>query len=94
MIEYLTVKNVIIYLIVINLMAFLAMFIDKRRAIKEEWRISENTLFILVLLGGSIGGIAGMYVFHHKTQKLKFIIGFPTILITQIVLIIYYLIKG
>ena len=94
MIELMNIKNIIIYFILINLIAFLAMFIDKRRAIKNEWRISENGLFLLVLLGGGIGGIAGMYIFRHKTKKLKFTIGFPTILISEIVLIIYYIIKN
>lgn len=91
--ELLTIKNIIIYILLINIIAFLAMWIDKRRAENGEWRISENGLFTLVLLGGGIGGIAGMYVFHHKTKKLKFTIGFPTILISEIVLIVYYLIK-
>lgn len=92
--EYLTIKNIIIYILLINIIAFLAMWIDKRRAENGEWRISENGLFTLVLLGGGIGGIAGMYVFRHKTKKLKFTIGFPTILISEIVLIIYYFIRG
>lgn len=91
--ELLTIKNIIIYVLVINIIAFLAMWIDKRRAENGEWRISENGLFTLVLLGGGIGGIAGMYVFRHKTKKLKFSVGFPTILISEIVLIVYYLIK-
>ncbi len=91
--ELLTIKNIILYVIGINLIAFLAMWIDKHRAVKGKWRISEKALFILVLLGGGIGGIAGMYTFRHKTKKLYFTIGFPTILITEIVLIIYYLIK-
>ena len=86
-----TSKNILIYLLVINLMAFCAMWWDKRRAQKGEWRISEAGLFTLVLLGGGIGGIAGMYTFRHKTKKLKFTIGFPTILITEIVLAIYFL---
>ena len=86
-----TPKNIIIYLIVINLMAFCAMWWDKRRAQKGEWRISEAGLFTLVLLGGGIGGIAGMYIFSHKTKKLKFTIGFPTILLTEIVLAVYFL---
>ncbi len=85
-----TPKNILIYLLVINLMAFCAMWWDKRRAQHGEWRISEAGLFTLVLLGGGIGGIAGMYVFRHKTKKLKFTIGFPTILITEIVLAIYF----
>lgn len=92
--ELLTIKNIIIYVFAINIIAFLAMWIDKRRAENGEWRISENGLFTLVLLGGGIGGIAGMYVFRHKTKKLKFTIGFPTILISEIVLIIYYFIRG
>lgn len=91
--ELLTIKNIIIYILAINIIAFLAMWIDKKRAENGEWRISENGLFTLVLLGGGIGGIAGMYVFRHKTKKLKFTIGFPTILISEIVLIVYYLIK-
>ena len=85
-----TSKNILIYLLVINLMAFCAMWWDKRRAQKGEWRISEAVLFTLVLLGGGIGGIAGMYAFRHKTKKLRFTIGFPTILITEIVLVIYF----
>lgn len=86
-----TPKNILIYLLVINLMTFCAMWWDKRRAQKGEWRISEAGLFTLVLLGGGIGGIAGMYTFRHKTKKLRFTIGFPTILITEIVLAIYFL---
>ena len=86
-----TPKNILIYLLVINLMAFCAMWWDKRRAQKGEWRISEAGLFTLVLLGGGIGGIAGMYIFRHKTKKLRFTIGFPTILITEIVLAIYFI---
>lgn len=78
----------IIYLILINLIAFLAMYVDKRKAKYGKWRIPEQTLFILALIGGSIGAIAGMYTFHHKTKKLRFSIGFPVILVLQIVLII------
>jgi len=86
-----TPKNIIIYVLFINLLAFLAMWWDKRRAQKGEWRISEAGLFTLVLLGGGIGGIIGMYTFRHKTKKLKFTIGFPTILIIEIVLLVYFL---
>lgn len=80
-------KYFIIYLIVINLIAFLTMYIDKRKARYGKWRIPEQTLFILALIGGSIGSIAGMYTFRHKTKKLRFSIGFPVILIMQIILI-------
>ena len=85
-----TPKNIIIYLVIINLLTFLIMWWDKHEAKLGDWRVSEKFLFLLVLLGGGIGGIAGMYVFRHKTKKLKFTIGFPTILITEIVLSVYF----
>ena len=81
-------KYFIVYLIIINIIAFLAMYIDKRKAIKGKWRIKEHTLFVLALMGGSIGAIAGMYVFRHKTKKAKFYIGFPVILVLEILLAI------
>jgi len=71
----------------------MAMAIDKRKAKKGEWRIKEGSLFLITLLGGGIGTISGMYAFRHKTKKLKFTIGLPTILIAEIVVIIYCLIK-
>ena len=66
------ITYLIIYLIVINLISFLVMYIDKRKAKYGRWRIPEQTLFILALIGGSIGAIAGMYTFRHKTKKLRF----------------------
>ena len=81
-------KYLIIYLVAINLIAFLTMYIDKRKARYGRWRIPEQTLFVLALIGGSIGSIIGMYVFRHKTKKLRFSIGFPVILVLQIILII------
>ena len=84
-----TIKNIIIYLLIINIIGFLAMYIDKQKAKKGKWRIPEQTLFIVTALGGGIGTIAGMYTFHHKTKKLKFTIGLPTILILEIILVIY-----
>lgn len=85
------IQNFIIYLIIINLIAFLAMFIDKKRAKWGKWRIKESVLFTLVLLGGGVGGIAGMYIFRHKTKKPRFFIGFPAILIFEIFVVIYYM---
>lgn len=81
-------KYLVIYLIIINLIAFFAMLIDKRRAEKGKWRIKEYTLFLLALLGGSIGAIIGMYTFRHKTKKARFFVGFPLILIIEILLIL------
>jgi len=93
LIEYLTLTNILIYLLSINLIGILIMFIDKKKAIKGSWRIPEKSLLIVALLGGSIGTMIGMYWFRHKTKKLKFTIGFPVILITEIVLITYLLFK-
>lgn len=82
--EIFTIKNIIIYLLTINLVSFMLMYIDKRKAKKERIRIPEKTLFLAVFLGGGIGGIAGMYAFRHKTKKVKFVIGFPLILIFEV----------
>ena len=87
------IKNIIIYLVVINIIAFFAMWIDKVKAKKSAWRIPESTLISLVLLGGGIGGIIGMYKFRHKTKKPRFYIGFPAILVAEIVIAIYLIIN-
>lgn len=92
--NYKIILIIIGYILIINLVGFVAMYIDKRRAKRNEWRIKEGTLLSIALLGGGIGGILGMYKFRHKTKKLKFTVGFPTIVITQIVLIIYCLIAN
>lgn len=84
---------IIIYLIVINLFGLFIMYYDKRKAQKGQWRIKEGTIMLITLFGGGFGTIAGMYLFRHKTKKLKFTIGLPTILITEIVLIVYFYIK-
>jgi uncharacterized membrane protein YsdA (DUF1294 family) len=84
-----TTQNILIYILIINVITFFMMWFDKHEAKIGDWRVPERTLFLLVLLGGGIGGIAGMYVFRHKTRKWYFKIGFPAILIMQIVLVIY-----
>ena len=84
-----TTQNILIYILIINVITFFMMWFDKHEAKIGDWRVPERTLFLLVLLGGGIGGIAGMYVFRHKTRKWYFKIGFPAILIIQIVFIIY-----
>lgn len=92
--NYKVVLIIIGYILLINLTGFVAMYVDKKRAKRNEWRIKEGTLLSIALLGGGIGSIIGMYKFRHKTKKLKFTIGFPTIVITQITLIIYCLIAN
>ena len=86
-----TTKNIILYLVAINAIGFLAMFIDKEKAKKGKWRIKENTLLVITLLGGGIGTIAGMYTFRHKTKKMIFVIGFPVIVVAEIILAIMFL---
>ncbi|MGN1327889.1 MAG: DUF1294 domain-containing protein [Clostridia bacterium] len=88
-----SIKNIIIYLVIINIVAFLAMLIDKKKAEKGKWRIKESTLLILAIIGGSIGAITGMYTFRHKTQKARFFVGIPVIIVLQILLVIAIIIK-
>ena len=75
-----------LWLLLANLTAFVLMGLDKRRARKKLWRISEKGLFLPVLLGGSLGGILGMKVFHHKTLHWYFRYGFPLLLVLQLAL--------
>ena len=77
------------YLLLINAAAFVLMLVDKRKAIKNRWRIPERTLILSALFGGSIGALLGMYTFRHKTKHLKFTLGIPAILIAQIALAIW-----
>ena len=72
------------YFLVMNLIGFAIMGIDKRRAIKRLWRIPESTFFIVALIGGSLGSIIGMQVFRHKTKHWYFVYGMPAILLLQI----------
>ena len=80
----------VIYLMVINILGFLVMGLDKHKAKMAERRIPENTLFMFTILGGGVGTIAGMYVFHHKTKKMKFRVGMPLILILEILIFVYF----
>ena len=77
-------KLFLIYLVLINLAAFMAFGIDKSRARHHAWRIPEKTLFLLAAVGGSIGALLGMFFFRHKTRHLSFRIGLPVILLVQI----------
>ena len=77
------------YLIVINVVTFLVYGIDKWKAKQGSWRISEATLLILAVIGGSFGALFGMKVWRHKTMHKKFKYGLPLILIIQIILIGY-----
>lgn len=82
-----------VYLIFMNLLAFLLMGLDKAKARRNRWRIPEKTLFLSSILGGSIGAILGMQVFRHKTKHASFRIGMPCILIAQLGLAVYILFR-
>ena len=77
-------KLILIYLLIVNAVGFLLMLADKRMAQKKLWRIPESTLLLSAAIGGSIGSLAGMYTFRHKTKHLKFTMGIPAILTLQI----------
>lgn len=72
------------WLILVNLIGFVQMYADKRRAKKSKWRIPEKRLFLTAALGGSVGSILGMQIFRHKTKHKSFVLGMPTILILQL----------
>lgn len=77
------------YLILVNALSLLLMLIDKQKAKRGAWRIPEATLMGIAAIGGSIGAIAGMYLFRHKTKHPKFYIGLPLILLIQIGLVLF-----
>lgn len=81
----------LIYLCIVNALAFLLMLIDKYKAKKNLWRIRESILLGTAILGGSLGCICGMYTARHKTQHPTFTIGVPVILAVQIMLVVIFL---
>ena len=83
----------LVWLAVINLLTFIVYGADKRRARKGKWRVPEKTLFLLPLLGGSIGALLGMRVFHHKTKHWYFVWGIPLILLAQMALAAWLLVR-
>ena len=82
-------NTAVIYLILMNLIGFALMGVDKQRARRRDWRIPEKVLFGAALLGGSVGAWAGMYLFHHKTRHWYFVVGMPLILAVQAALVWY-----
>lgn len=88
---YNPVLFLMLYLVVLNLYGLAIMGIDKRKAEKSRYRIPEKIFFIIALLGGGAGIYAGMKLFHHKTLHNKFRYGIPTILLANIICIVYLL---
>ena len=82
-------EEIICYLLAVNIATFLLYGIDKYKAKKNQWRISEATLLTMAAIGGSIGAWAGMRLWHHKTMHKKFKYGIPLIIIMQIALVTY-----
>jgi len=78
------------YLLIINIITFIIYGIDKYKSIKHKYRISENTLIILAILGGTLGAFFGMIIFHHKTKKKKFIILIPIILLLWVYILMSF----
>ena len=81
------------YLLVVNIIAFLMMGMDKKKAINNEFRIPEKTLFAWAVAGGSVGSIAGMQFFRHKTRHMSFRVGMPLIFVVQAYLLGEYVIS-
>lgn len=81
-----------LYLILINAVSFLLMLVDKHKARKNLWRIPEATLMGVAAIGGSFGALAGMYLIRHKTKHRKFTVGIPLMLLTHIIMVIWFLI--
>ncbi len=79
------------YYLIVNIVAFALMGIDKKKAENNKWRIKENTLFISALIGGFVGYYIGMYKFHHKTSKLKFHACFYISVLIHIVILYFVL---
>ena len=81
-------------LLLVNIVAFAAYGIDKRKAQRDSWRIPESTLLLLAFFGGAIGALLGMRVFHHKTKHWKFKILVPIFLILQLALAGWLICRG
>lgn len=83
-------KYFLIYIILVNIVTFITYGIDKFKAKKHKWRISESALIGLATIGGFVGAFAGMQMFRHKTKHLKFVIGIPVIAVLWIIAIVNY----
>lgn len=93
-VNILVIDLTIIYLILINVITFIAFANDKHRARKRQWRIPERNLLLLCGLGGSLGGLLAMYGLRHKTQHTKFTLGVPLIMALQVVITVAALMGG
>ena len=88
------IQLIIIYLLIINAVAFIVYGIDKWKAKHDRWRIPELVLLLLAVVGGSLGAWLGIKTWHHKTQHKKFMLGVPAIIILQLVAVVELTIHG
>ena len=84
-------KYILIYLIIINLITFIVLALDKICAIKKKWRYKEISLLGMCFVGGAIGGFLAMYLFRHKTKKKAFVIGVPLIIVIHLVIVMWFI---
>jgi uncharacterized membrane protein YsdA (DUF1294 family) len=82
--------EIVFFYLIMNLVGFIIMKVDKNRAIHHKYRISEKTLWGTAILGGAVGTTLGMQMFRHKTKHLNFKIGFPFLAIIEVILFLYY----
>lgn len=87
--DAMNLKIFLFYLLIVNIICLALFGLDKRRAQTGAWRIPERDLFLWAIVGGSLGGWLGMQLFRHKTQHLKFKLGFPLIIVLQLGLLYY-----
>lgn len=79
--------GIIIYIIIMSIISFCQMGIDKKRAMNQRWRITERTLFLTAGIGGSFGCFLGMYIFRHKTRQMRFVLGIPALMLVHVFLL-------
>lgn len=82
------------YLLIMNVLGFALMYADKRLARRHRWRIPERTLFTVAALGGSLGGVLGIWLCRHKTKHWYFVLGFPLLLLVHLALTVYLIEVG
>jgi uncharacterized membrane protein YsdA (DUF1294 family) len=83
-------NTILVVYVVMNLIGLIVMKMDKERAKKHQYRISEKTLWLIALFGGAVGATAGMQVFRHKTKHLSFKVGFPLLAVAEVILLGYF----
>ena len=80
-------EKILYYLLLINIISFIVAITDKKRAVKQSWRISESFLMLLSFLGGGVGLLLGLLLCNHKTRKIKFMVGVPIIILIEVIVL-------